>query len=533
MKFKQLVGIISDTNHVLQLQALKSVNIHLTLRNWLFGMYIVEFEQDGEDRATYGEKLLNLLADSLTEQKIKGMSVTNLKIYRQFYTVYCQIGQTLSAQLSLNDLLTGNYDGLKSAVNDNMLNLNYITPIGQTVSDQLELSNSISDNYNDKNEKISDNQLNINKVSPIGQTVSDQLGLSNSISDDYGDKNVNSSSKLLNINNVNPIGQTASAQLGLNNSMSDDYDDKTENSSIKQLNINKVNPIGQTASAQFNLNEIKRNYPAQKKSFEIIEQVIIKQLSRIGQTASDLSVPPALLLQRLSFSHFVELMQIDEHLKRTFYEIECIKGTWNVRELKRQINSLLFDRLGLSKNKKKALAHFRKNTETITAQDINRDPHVFEFIGLKPKEVFTEQRLEDALMEHLQEFLLEMGKGFLFEARQKRIQIDNEYFYVDMVLYHRFLRCHVLIELKNREFQYADIAQLNTYLNYFKKYETTPDENPPIGILLCTNKSETLVEFATAGIDNLLFITKYQLALPSKQQLQQLIQEELKNLINR
>jgi len=436
MNFDSLIHIISDTHSVLQLQALKSMNINLTMRNWLYGLYIVEFEQNGEDRAAYGEHLLETLSDKVAS--INGLSYRNLKLFRQFYLAYPQIGQTVSAQFRLKTSKTDIYQ------------------IHQTLSDESDLDIS--------NSTISEN-LNILDISVIKKT-------------------------------------------------------------------NKLEPIMQTASAQFNWNELKQNFPQQKTSFEIIDQLIIKQLNQILQTVSEESVPPAMLLQRLSFSHFVELMKIDEHWKRTFYEIECIKGVWNVRELKRQINSLLYERTGLSTNKKKALAQFLKNTETYTAQDVVRDPYFFEFAGLKPKEVFTERRLEDALLEHIQEFLLEMGKGFLFESRQKRIQIGDEYFYVDLVLYHRFLRCHVLIELKNREFRYADISQLNVYLNYFKQYETTGDENPPIGILLCTNKNDALVEFATAGIDNQLFISKYKLALPSIQELQQVIQDELKHLSN-
>ncbi len=276
--------------------------------------------------------------------------------------------------------------------------------------------------------------------------------------------------------------------------------------------------IVQTASAQSENTEIKKLTKSELKK-------------KNAKPFADL-LPANVLLQHLSFSHFVELFKVDDQLKRTFYEMESIRGTWNVRELKRQIGSLLFERTGLSKNKNKALAQIRKKAETLTPDDIRRDPNYLDFTGLKANQTVSENQLEDALLEHLQEFMLELGKGFCFEARQKRIQIGDDYFYVDLVFYHRILHCHVIIELKNREFQYADISQMNVYMNYFKKYETNKGDNQPIGILLCTHKNEALVEFATLGVDNQLFVSKYQLALPTKQELQQWVQNEMKHFKN-
>lgn len=192
------------------------------------------------------------------------------------------------------------------------------------------------------------------------------------------------------------------------------------------------------------------------------------------------------------------------------------------------MNSLLFERTGLSKNKEKLLNLVNNKNAKLSAEEIIRDPYFFEFAGLKPKEVFTEDDLETALFGHIQDFLLELGKGFTFEARQKRINIGGEYFKIDMVFYHRVLKCHVLIELKTRKFKYSDVTQLNVYLNYYKKYEMLEGENPPIGILLCTAKNEPLVEFATEGVDNQMFISKYKVALPTKDELKQLLQNEMK-----
>jgi len=242
---------------------------------------------------------------------------------------------------------------------------------------------------------------------------------------------------------------------------------------------------------------------------------------------SEQYISPEILVNRLSFSHFVELIKCEDNLQRIFYEIESIKGTWSVRELKRQMNSLLFQRTGLSKNKEKLIQLTNKKSIKILPEEIIRDPYFFEFAGLKPKDIFTENELETALLTHIQGFLLELGKGFTFEARQKRINIGGEYFKLDMVFYHRILKCHVLIELKIREFNYADVTQLNVYLNYYKKYEMLEGENPPIGILLCTTKNQQLVEFATEGVDNQMFISKYKIALPSKDELKQMLQSEM------
>lgn len=371
MNFSALVQSIQKTHDALQQQAVKAVNHSLTIRNWLIGFYIVEFEQNGEDRALYGERLLQMLAERLNN---KGLSYRSLKLFRQFYQLYPQIGQTVSAQLQ---------------------------------NDEVAL----------------------------------QL-----------------------IDNQSPIGQTLSAQLLL------------------------------------------------------------------VQTSEQMMLPPEKLISRLSFSHKVELLQIDDPLKRAFYEIEAIKGTWSIRELRRQINSLYYERSGISKSPAKLSAMVAENAEPLQLADVIKSVYAFEFLGLHPKDVVEETDLETALLDHLQEFLLELGHGFCFEARQQKILIGGEYFFVDLVFYHRILKCHVLIELKIEEFSHVNAGQLNTYLNYYKKEISEKSDNPPVGILLVTNKNEALVEYATAGMDNKLFVSKYLVRLPSKEQLQQFVQNELKQL---
>jgi len=372
MKFKQLIDIIRKTHFSLQQRAVSAVDRNLTVRNWLIGFYIAEFEQNGEDRAVYGDKLIDKIAESV--KHIKGLSARNLNLFRQFYFTYPQIMQTVSAELR---------------------------------------------------------------------------------SSDFGKFEVNFKRSTLR------IVQTLSAQL---------------------------------------------------------QQAENKEL---------IGVPPNSLITNLSFSQFAELIRLDDTLKRAFYEIECIKGNWSVRELKRQITSLYFERSGLSKDKTKLSEYAQNSAITLAPKDIIQDPFFFEFLGLKDKDIVKESDLEKALLDNLQDFILELGRGFCFEARQKRITIGGEYFFIDLVFYHRILKCHVLIELKIKAFNHVNLGQLNTYLNYFKKNEMQADDSPPVGILLCTDKNQSLVEYATAGIDNNLFISKYQVALPAKEELQKFIEDEI------
>lgn len=397
MNFSSLVQSIQQTHSALQQQAVKAVNRSLTIRNWLIGFYIVEFEQNGEDRAEYGEKLLNRLSKELKNQQVSNSNERELRRYRQFYTLYPQIAN-LFQSATLNEIW-----GTLSAV--------LTVTIRGTASPESE----------------------------------------------------NSQSTLL----------------------------------------EKESQIWQTLSAKSN---------------------------QIRQASDQLIIPPEKLISRLSFSHIVELLQIEDPLKRTFYEIECIKRTWSIRELRRQINSLYYERSGISKNPAKLSTMVAEKAEPLQPADVIKSVYAFEFLGYKSKEVVEEQDLETALLDHLQEFLLELGHGFCFEARQQKILIGDEYFFIDLVFYHRILKCHVLIDLKIEEFNHVNAGQLNTYLNYYKKEVSEKTDNPPVGILLVTNKNEALVEYATAGMDNKLFVSKYLVQLPSKEQLQQFVKNELKQL---
>jgi len=377
MNFQNLVDVIAETQKNLQGRALRSVDHFLTMRNWLTGCYIVEYEQKGNDRAKYGERLLEKLSEELHRRKLPGMSLRSLKLFRQFYCSYPQIGQSVIAQFKTTDI----------------------------------------------------------RLSA-------------------------------------PIGQSLSAQL-----------------------------TGRLFTG-------------------------VKSLARLNQPLGINSTKPELLLRHLTFTHFARLLVIDEPIKRSFYEVESIKGNWNVRYLKRQIESLLYERTGLSKNKTALLAKVHNQNDIPTPDDIIKDPYILEFTGLKERPEYSENDLETALLNHIQEFLLELGNGLCFEARQKRITIDDEHDRVDLVLYHRILRCHVLIDLKTRAFSHVDVGQMNFYLNYFKENVMSPGDNPPVGLILCAGKTGVKVKYATTGLDNKLFVSKYLVALPSEKELEDFLSKD-------
>lgn len=359
--FAQLVGSIRNAHRELAAQASKAANISLTLRNWLIGCYIVEYEMNGQDRAEYGEKLLARLSVELGELSISRTEERELRRYRQFYQTYPQIRESLPPELQ---------------------------------------------------------------------------------------------------------------QRALRHTNSGDAD------------------------------------------------------SRIAAVTSSLGIDGKKLISVLSFSHIAEFIGIEDANKRAFYEVECIRGNWSVRELKRQIASLYYERSGLSLDKQKLAELAHQGAESQPLLNI-RDPYVFEFLGLKSAEVMSESHLEEQLTVKLQEFLLELGHGFCFEARQKRILIGGEHFFVDLVFYHRILKCHVLVELKLEAFSHQNLGQLNTYVNWYRRHMMTEGDNPPVGILLCTDKNHALVEYALAGMDNQLFVSKYQLELPKKEEMQRFIDEQL------
>ena len=358
--FNDLASIVQTTHDAAQSSAVKAINRMQTMRNWLIGYYIVEFEQHGKDRAEYGTQLLKKLEERVDR---KGLTTTLFKWARKFYRLYPQMMENLPI------------------------------PICATVMHQLQ-----------------------------------------------------------------PIE-------------------------------NKEDTIGASMTHQF-------------------------------------VTPGKTIISHLSFTHLREIMTLDDPLARYFYEQECIKCTWSVRELRRQISTNLYVRAGISANPEKLLSLPSVQGHDSAELQI-RQPFTFEFLGLKAQEVVDEHDLEDALISHLQELILVLGKGFCLEARQKRIIIDDEYYYPDLVFYNRILHCGVIIELKNEEFSYDNLGQLNAYVSHYRENEMQPGDNPPIGILLCTRKGKKMVEYALAGMDNNLFVSTYMLQLPDRKTLEEFLLKQL------
>ena len=230
---------------------------------------------------------------------------------------------------------------------------------------------------------------------------------------------------------------------------------------------------------------------------------------------------------QLSWSHYVELLKIDNDLERSFYEQQALNEHWSVPELKRQKDSALFLRLALSKEKEKVLQLSKRGQIAESPEDIVKDLYVFEFLKIPEPYNISEMELETRLLNNLQSFLLELGKGFTFVARQFRMTLNNTPYRVDLVFYHRILRCFVLIDLKIRDVQHNDIGKMNMYMGYFAKEENVEGDNSPIGIILSKEKDELLVEYATYGMSSQLFVSKYQLYLPNKEELKRLIMQQL------
>lgn len=366
MDFTDLSIQIKETHHAFYQQAIKAVNTNLTIRNWLIGFYIVEFEQNGADRANYGSKLLQKLAEDLT---IRGLTAPELSRCRQFYQCYPQILGAVTQEFK--HLLPCSIFG----------SLTQISNLKQK-DDTLNLPN----NYYNK------------------------------------------------------------------------------------------------------------------------------------------------LVSKISYTHFVVLIKIKDQIKRSFYEMLIMKSTLSIRELEKQIATLLFERVGLSENAENAVKEWQNKLSPSIADDAIKSIYFFDFLNLPNQHLIHENQLEEALINHLEKFIIELGNGFCFEARQKRILIDDEYCFVDLVFYHRILKCHVLIELKVDKFKHEYLSQLNTYVAYYNQNEKQTDDHPTIGILLCAEKGTQMVEYAMAGMTQKLFVSKYLVVLPSKETLQQFIENELKNL---
>ncbi|WP_300917652.1 PDDEXK nuclease domain-containing protein [uncultured Alistipes sp.] len=255
----------------------------------------------------------------------------------------------------------------------------------------------------------------------------------------------------------------------------------------------------------------------------------VRQLERARQFYRTYPIASAVRSQ-LNWYQYRLLIQIDDKDKREYYELEAANNNWTGRELERQINSGLYERLLLSNDKKAVLEIARKERIPESPTEIIKDPMVLEFLGLRPEATYYEKDLERALITNLQAFLLELGNGFSFVARQKRILLEDDEFFADLVFYNRLLRCFVVIELKTHKITHEDIGQLQMYVNYYDRNEKAPDENPTIGILLCADKNDTLVKYTLPENNNTIMASKYQLYLPTEKQLAEQLKIELSEL---
>ena len=230
----------------------------------------------------------------------------------------------------------------------------------------------------------------------------------------------------------------------------------------------------------------------------------------------------------LSWSHYLKLLRIDDPRERAFYEIEAAKEHWSIRELQRQFDSSLYERLALSRNKGRILELSRKGQVVEKPEDALKDPLVLEFTGIPERAEYSETDLEQKIIDHIQEFMLELGKGFAFVGRQRRISFDERHFKVDLVFFNRILKCFVLIDLKRGDLKHQDLGQMQMYVNYFDREERLPDENPTIGIVLCHDKSDALVEMTLPKENSQIFARRYRTVLPSKKQLKALVEAQLR-----
>lgn len=230
---------------------------------------------------------------------------------------------------------------------------------------------------------------------------------------------------------------------------------------------------------------------------------------------------------KLTWTHYCELIKIEDETKRKYFEKYAMAENMSVRELKRQMYSLHYERLLMSKDKKALIEYDKKGNVPTKTEELIKDPYVLEFLNLEEKCIYTEKELETKILDDLQKFLLELGQGFSFVARQKRFTIDNDHFYIDLLFYNIYLKCYVVIELKTDKFKHEDVGQINFYLNFVKKELNKDNDNEPIGIILCTEKNKVQVEFSTLGLTNKMFVSKYQLYLPTKAELEQEVQKLL------
>ncbi len=388
LDFESLVNRIQNSSFVLQENARMIINRNVTVRAWLTGFYIVEYEQSGTDRAKYGAQLLNRLSKRLDN---KSFGLSSLKNYRQFYLYYPDLIVPIVDYLRQNSLKSQTLSGFLEGV---------------------------------------DNQLDIKS-----QTLS-----------------------------------------GL----------------LPDMQSSKVSQDGYAMLT----------------------------------TDGDVVPVPQMLFNRMSYSNITLLLHVEDSTQRAFYAIEAMRGPWSYRELKRQIDSNYYIRSGWSKRPDLLAEKINDHIETASFKEEIKSPFTFEFLGLSSRDVIEESDLEQSIIDHFQDFMLELGMGFCLESRQKKMLIDNRYYKADLVFYHRILKCHCIVELKAHRLDYSDVAQLNMYIEYYRAHYMRPDDNPPVGILLCTEYGQEMVQYLSPFVDPQLFVAQYELELPDKQKITEFLMRE-------
>lgn len=288
------------------------------------------------------------------------------------------------------------------------------------------------------------------------------------------------------------------------------------------------NQIQQSLTAKLQDGEKRQSLTAKFTSEQITTLATAFSSDGFAMSLPDGSIKPVpqMLFDRLSFTHIVQLLHVEDSLQRAFYAIEAMRGPWSVRELQRQIDTNYYIRSGWSKKPELLSKKINGTAELPSFQENVKSPFYFEFLGLSTKGTIDEIDLETAIISHLKDFIMELGMGFCLEEEQKRLLIDDRYYKVDLVFYHRILKCHCIVELKAHRLDYADVAQLNMYIEYYRKHYVQPDDNPPVGLLLCTEYGQEMVEYLAPFTDPQLFVARYELQLPSKEKLRNFLMQE-------
>ena len=441
----------------------RTADLTMCVTYFSIGHMIVEREQRGKGRAGYGQELIRDLSKFLTERFKKGFSATNLRNARLFYKTY-------SARLQ-KEVISDSSE--KSQTMSDQLRDMLDRSIYQTVSDELPKSSGdpIGQKFSARSQEKQEGR--------IQQTMSTKLpGLGGS---SIGQAMLGQFPMIHN----EPIGQTLSARS------QERQEGRIQQTISAELLEKRNGPIGQTMFAQFG------------------DRELMKHAARFF---------------KLGWTHYLILMRIKNEDERRFYEIEAEREGWSYSFLKRQYHSSLYERLALSKNKDEVMRLAREGQTVEKPEDILKSPLVLEFLGMKESAAYSETELEAALISKLQDFLLELGKGYLFEARQKRFTFDGRSFFVDLVLYNRLLQCFVLIDLKTEELKHQDLGQMQMYVNYYDRFVKKDFERPSVGFLLCKKTDDSIVEL-TLPPDAQIYASEYSLYLPDKEMLQRKLAE--------